>query len=125
MRYHPSAPYLSVVDLAGNLDDVAEAVMNWLSRPDNTRWLLIYDNYDNPRVPSKHDPTTVNIRKFLPDAHQGLVIITTRSPQIRIGQTILVRKLTSVQESAEILSSMLGRVLLADSMYVMLVLVQD
>ena len=125
LRYYPSARYLSDVDLAGNLDDIAEAMMAWLGRSDNTRWLAIYDNYDNPRVPGNNDPAAVDVRKFLPVAYQGSVIVTTRSSQIKIGRAIPVRKLTSTQESVEILSSMSRRALSADGKYVMSASVQD
>jgi len=45
---HPSASRLSSVDMKENLDEVIDAVKAWLSLPNNTRWLMIYDNYDNP-----------------------------------------------------------------------------
>jgi hypothetical protein len=125
LRYQPSAQYLKDVDLAGNLDDIADAVMAWLGSPDNTRWLAIYDNYDNPRVPGNKDSAAVDIRKFLPDAYQGSVIVTTRSSQISIGRAIPVRKLTSARESIEILSSTSRRELSADGKCNVSVLVQD
>ena len=125
LQYHPSARYLSGIDMDGNLDDVAEAVKAWLGMSDNTRWLAIYDNYDNPRVPGNNDPAAVDIRKFLPNAYQGSVIVTTRSAQIRIGQALPVRKLTRAQESVEILSSMSRRALSADGKCVMYASVQD
>jgi hypothetical protein len=106
LRYHPSAPKLSSNDLEGDLNDVVEPVNAWLSQIDNTRWLAIYDNYDNPKVSGNKDMTAVDIRKFLPDADQGSVIITTRSSQIRLGQCISLQKLEDVHESIEILSSM-------------------
>ena len=50
MRDHPSASRLSSVDIKENLDGVIDAVREWLSLPYNTRWLMIYDNYDNPKL---------------------------------------------------------------------------
>jgi hypothetical protein len=96
------------------LEDIVEAVKSWLSEADNSRWLAIYDNYDNPRVPGNNDPAAVDIRKFLPDAYQGSVIITTRSPQVKFSRSILVRKLTHARESVDILSSMSRRELSVD-----------
>ncbi|KAK1047673.1 hypothetical protein LTR74_017696 [Friedmanniomyces endolithicus] len=61
LRYHPSASHVSAVDLSGNLDDILNAVLAWLGESDNTRWLAIYDNYDNPRVRSDHRPDAVDI----------------------------------------------------------------
>ncbi|KAK1044521.1 hypothetical protein LTR74_018284 [Friedmanniomyces endolithicus] len=77
-----------------------------LDASDNTRWLAIYDNHDNPKVPSNNDPAAMDLRKFLRDTCQGSVIVTTRSHQIRTGGAIPVRKLTSAQENVEILLSM-------------------
>ena len=54
LREHPSASRLSSVDVNENLDEVIDAVKGWLSLPNNTRWLMIYDNLSGlspfPRV---------------------------------------------------------------------------
>jgi len=104
-RAHPSASQLSDGNPNEDLDEVVNAVKAWLSLPDNTRWLMIYDNYDNPRVPGQLDPTAVDIRKFFPESYQGSVIITTRSSQVGIGHAIQIRKLGEVDDSLEILSN--------------------
>ncbi|TKA63500.1 hypothetical protein B0A55_11221 [Friedmanniomyces simplex] len=103
LRYHPSASHVSDTDLTGSLDEIVDAVLAWLGDSDNRRWLAIYDNYDNPRVPGNNDPDAVDIHRFLPDAYQGSVIITTRSSQVKHGQKISVRKLKSTQDSVDIL----------------------
>jgi hypothetical protein len=105
MRDHPSASWLSNIDIEENLDGVIDAVKNWLSLANNTRWLMIYDNYDNPKLPGNADPAAMNIRKFLPESYQGSVIITTRSPQVEIGHPIQIRKLDDVHDSVKILSN--------------------
>jgi hypothetical protein len=105
LREHPSASRLTSVDAKENLDEVIDAVKAWLSLPNNTRWLIIYDNYDNPKLPGHTDPAAVDIRKFLPESYQESVIITTRSSQVRIGHPIRIRKLENVCDSIEILSS--------------------
>ena len=109
LQYHPSADRLSGVDLKGDLNDVVEAVNVWLSEVDNTRWLAIYDNYDNPKVRGNTHFAAVDIHMFLPDADQGSVIVTTRSFQVRIGRCIPTQKLADVRESVEILSGMSRR----------------
>jgi hypothetical protein len=109
LRYHPSASRLNSIDLNDDLNEVVEAVKAWLSEAGSTRWLAIYDNYDNPKIRSNTDAAAVDIGKFLPDADQGSVIITTRSASVRMGRCIPMRKLTDVQESVEILSSMSRR----------------
>ena len=54
---------------------------------------MIYDNYDNPRLASKKGSATEDITKYLPEAYQGLVLITTRSSQVQIGHLRQVTKL--------------------------------
>ncbi|RYP56571.1 hypothetical protein DL771_011750 [Monosporascus sp. 5C6A] len=108
LREHPSASRLSSVDTE-NLDEVIDAVKAWLSLPNNTRWLLIYDNYDNPKLPSNKDPAALDIDDFLPESYQGSVIITTRSSQVKIGHPIRIRKMENVLDSIEILSNASNR----------------
>ena len=109
LRDHPSASRLGNVDMNQNLDEVVDAVKAWLSLPDNTRWLVIYDNYDNPKLPGKTDPAAVDIRKFLPESYQGSIIITTRSSQVKNGHLIQVSKLGDIRDSLEILSNVSRR----------------
>ena len=105
LREHPSASRLSSVDIKENLDEVVDAVKAWLSLPNNTRWLTIFDNYDNPKLAGNTDPMAVDIRKFLPESYQGSVIITTRSSQVKIGHPIQIKKLEDVRDSVKILSN--------------------
>jgi len=114
LREHPSAGRLSSVNIKENLDEVIDAVKEWLSLPNNTRWLVIYDNYDNPKLGGNADPAAVDIRRFLPESYQGSVIITTRSSQVKIGHTIRIRKLEDVRDSVKILSNTSGREGLVD-----------
>ena len=103
LREYPSASRLNSIDMKVNLDELIDAVKTWLSLPYNTRWLMIYDNYDNPKVTGNMDPTAVNIQKFLPESYQGSIIITTRSSQIKIGHRIQITKLKDLQDSLKIL----------------------
>jgi hypothetical protein len=109
LREHPSTLRLSNVDINESLDEMVDAVKAWLSRPNNTRWLMIFDNYDNPKLRSNSDPAAVDIQKFLPESYQGSIIITTRSSQVRIGHSIQIRKLSDVRDSLEILSNVSRR----------------
>jgi AAA+ ATPase superfamily predicted ATPase len=68
LRAYPSARWLSTVNMK-NLDNVIDAVKAWLGLPYNTRWLVIYDNYDNPKLVSNKDPAAVDITKFLPEVY--------------------------------------------------------
>jgi hypothetical protein len=105
LREHPLAFQLTNMDTNESLDQVIDAVKAWLSRPNNTRWLMIYDNYDNPKLPGNTDPAAVDIRRFLPESYQGSIIITTRSSQVKNGHLIQVPKLGDVRDSLEILSN--------------------
>jgi hypothetical protein len=104
LREYPLAHGLSTIDMK-NLDDVIDAVKAWLSLPYNTRWLIIYDNYDNPRLASNTDPAAVDITKFLPEVYQGSVLVTTRSSEVEIGHLRHVTKLGDVRDSLKILSN--------------------
>ncbi|KAN0077448.1 HET domain containing protein [Elaphomyces granulatus] len=105
LREHPLASRLSSVDIKENFDEMIDAVKEWLSLSNNTRWLMIYDNYDNPKLLGNTDPAAVDIRRFLPESYQGSVIITTRSSEVKIGHRIRIRKLEDVRDSVKILSN--------------------
>jgi NB-ARC domain len=79
-----------------SLDDdrICIQISWWLSELENRRWLLIFDNYDEP---DKYD-----IKQYFPDAWQGSIIITTRSPEKLNGNVIPIRKLDH-NESIQIL----------------------
>jgi hypothetical protein len=97
------------VDLEGELDQVVQAVKSWLCLPKNRRWLIVYDNYDNPKIPENAYPFAVDIHYYLPSAEHGSIIITTRSARVTHGQRLHVQKLRNVEESLEILSTASGR----------------
>jgi hypothetical protein len=100
-----------------NLDEVVDAVKAWLSLRNNTRWLIIFDNYDNPKLPGHTNPRAVDIHKFLPDSYQGLVIITTRSSGVEIGHCMKITKLENMYDSLKILSNTSRRKGLINSKY--------
>ncbi|KAJ9493310.1 hypothetical protein H2202_011226 [Exophiala xenobiotica] len=104
-RDRPSTSALANVDLDENLDQMVTAVRTWLNLRKNTRWLLIYDNYDNPQTPGNLDSSAVDIRQFLPRADHGSIIITTRSAHVSQGHRIHVKKLRNTHEGLEILSN--------------------
>jgi hypothetical protein len=101
---HPSLVHLKFVAEGGKLDEAVEAVKRWLSSAGNDRWLVIFDNYDTPKLPGHNEPGTFDIRPFLPEADQGAVLITTRSSQLQLGHPVAVKKLRDVEHSLEILS---------------------
>jgi hypothetical protein len=115
LKYHPSTSLLTGVDL-DDLDQVVYAVKAWLDLQKNTRWLIIYDNYDNPKILGNLDRSAIDIRQFLPRSGQGSTIITTRSSRVSQGRRVYVQKLLDVKEGLEILSNTSGRKDLAEGM---------
>ncbi|KAL5326422.1 hypothetical protein ACEPPN_004107 [Leptodophora sp. 'Broadleaf-Isolate-01'] len=113
LKYHPSTSLLAGVDL-DDLDKVLYAVKAWLDLQKNTHWLMIYDNYDNPKIPGNLDRSAIDIRQFLSQSDQGSAIITTRSSRVRQGRRVYVQKLLDIKEGLEILSNTSGRKDIAD-----------
>jgi len=66
------------VTSTGDVDAVVRDVMSWLSRPDNTEWLIIFDNVDRESGGDNADPNAYDITRYLPGADHGSVLITTR-----------------------------------------------
>jgi len=103
-REHPSLVHLKAVAEGSDLEEAAEGVKRWLSSARNDQWLIIYDNYDTPKLPGYDGPGTFDIRPFLPETDQGAVLVTTRSSQLQLGRPIAVKKLREIKHSLEILS---------------------
>jgi len=80
-----------------NDDQLMVRVSQWLSETDNTRWLLIFDNYD--------DPDQYQITKFYPYASHGSITITTRLPDLVRGVRIKVQHLDRLEDSLQILET--------------------
>jgi hypothetical protein len=100
----PSASQLGVFTDDKKQDEVVAAVKGWSEHAKNTQWLMVFDNYDNPKVPGNADPGVVNIRQFLPETHHGSIIVTTRLSKVSIGRCMKVGKLEDVRDSLRILS---------------------
>jgi hypothetical protein len=80
-------------DLEG--EQILIHVGRWLSDTRNTRWLLIYDNYD--------DPDRFSIETYYPPASHGAMIVTTRRPDRVMGTSVRVQPLRNIEESLKIL----------------------
>lgn len=132
---HPSNIYMRNAVESRDLDEAVRAIRRWLDEPRNDRWLLIYDNYDDPELDGDEDgkprnaewgtggnlgggtsgkpgynPNAFSIEPFLPDVYHGTVIVTTRLSQIPIdGQYVQLEKLKHVSDGVKILSYASGR----------------
>ncbi|KAI0551242.1 hypothetical protein F4679DRAFT_146121 [Xylaria curta] len=102
---HPSAKPIINISNKESPHEAISGVKAWLSLPNNTRWLLVYDNYDNPKLPNNADPAAIDIQEYLPEAYQGSIMITTRSSEVKIGHAIRMGKLQNVDDSLKILST--------------------
>src|SRR5947209_15534008 len=47
-------------------DRIVQQMRQWFSRPGNDRWLVVYDNYDDPFVPGITSTTSYDIRDYFP-----------------------------------------------------------
>ncbi|MCJ1348337.1 hypothetical protein MMC31_006568, partial [Peltigera leucophlebia] len=65
-------------DTVKDLDAIVEIVLKWFSRPSNNKWLLIFDNVDREYSAQSKDPEEFDIKKYLPDADHGSILITSR-----------------------------------------------
>lgn len=82
-------------------DQLLFRVSNWLSTPDNTRWLLIFDNHD--------EPDQYRITQYYPSTAHGSIIITTRQPDRVNGEKVKVQSMDKEEESLRILAAQSGR----------------
>ena len=73
----------------------------WLSKLENSRWLLIFDNYD--------DPNQYQIEQYYPFVAHGSIIVTTRQPDRVNGYQIKVQPMTNDEDSLNILATRSGR----------------
>ena len=108
LREYPLSDRLSRVS-EENANEVVDAVKAWLSLRGNTRWLMVYDNYDTPKLPNSIDAAAVDIQSYLPESYQGSVIITTRSSRVDLGHVIKITKLDDIKDGVKILSNMSRR----------------
>ncbi|RYP46519.1 hypothetical protein DL768_007291 [Monosporascus sp. mg162] len=90
---------------AGNIDDVVREVMGWLAQPDNTEWLVVFDNVDRDYSPHTVDPLAYDVRQYFSGADHGSLLITTRLARLeQLGGSQQVIKVDRAQ-AQEILES--------------------
>ena len=114
---HPSSALLRMAAEEKDVNQVFKSIKKWLSIRGNTRWIMVFDNVDNPKFPDINDPQAYNIQVYLPEVDQGSILITTRSSRLKIGEVISVRKLLDTQENTTILASTSGRKLSDNGVY--------
>lgn len=108
-KEYPSSTLLRTAAEEKDANQIVTTVNQWLSMRGNDQWFLVFDNVDNPKLPGVSDPQAYDIKSYFPEAHQGSILITTRSSRLKIGKVVFVRTLVDIQESITILASMSGR----------------
>jgi hypothetical protein len=136
LRHHPSIAYIAGAVQSQDLDEIVKVVKRWLEEPRNDRWLVVYDNYDNP-LSGKHKGNSTSyasyietygdkgenlirafdLHNFLPETDHGTIIVTTRSSMVKLGRVIHLSKLENINDSLEILASVSGRDILKQGKY--------
>ncbi|KAK4902524.1 hypothetical protein LTR27_000461 [Elasticomyces elasticus] len=96
------------VDIQGSID----GLLQWLSLPDNTGWLLIFDNVDRDLQSVPKDPQAFNYRDFLPSADHGSVLVTTRLSRMQIPKASLQLLKLDDRCAKEMLEDWVGKKLL-------------
>jgi len=72
-------------------------VREWLSKPNNNRWLLIFDNYDDPQTSGEKNVNSFKIKNYFPYTSQGSILITTRGTRLTYAKIIQLKKLETEQ----------------------------
>jgi hypothetical protein len=90
-------------------EQMVQQMRQWFSRPNNDEWLVVFDNYDDPRVPGIISTTSYDIRSYFPHRVQGSILITTRSPKLAFAKQLAVKKLDDINQSLSILATRSGR----------------
>lgn len=88
-------------DINGDVKAVVREVMSWLAQPDNTDWLLIFDNVDREYGRHISDPDAYDVRHYLSGADHGSVLITTRLAKLeQLGDSQPLNKVGHDQAEA-------------------------
>ena len=88
---------------------VLHQVRQWFSQEDNSQWLLLFDNYDDPKLPGVNSPTGYDIRQYFPFRTQGSILITSRSHRLKFARELGLHKLDDEEQNLEILTNRSGR----------------
>jgi hypothetical protein len=88
-------------DASADIDAVVKDVMAWLARPDNTAWLLIFDNVDREYTEQGGDPAAYDVRGYFSRIDHGSVLVTTRLARLeQLGESQQLGKVDETQAKA-------------------------
>ncbi|GMG38728.1 unnamed protein product [Aspergillus oryzae] len=84
----------------------ANQVLLWLAKPDNTRWLVVFDNIDQYSPVQGYDGSKYDLYEFFPNADHGSIIITSRLRELtELGKSFPVQKLSHEDTTRLLLQS--------------------
>jgi hypothetical protein len=88
-------------DASADIDAVVKDVMAWLARPDNTAWLLIFDNVDREYTAQGGDSDAYDVRCYFSRTDHGSVLVTTRLARLeQLGDSQQLGKVDEAQAKA-------------------------
>ncbi|KAJ5161906.1 TPR repeat protein [Penicillium capsulatum] len=76
---------------------IVRGVHQWLSEPSNPRWLLVFDNYDEPK--------SFRIEDYFPSASFGAFLVTSRRSIDDLGKNIDIKPFQRPEDSLAILGA--------------------
>ena len=80
---------------------IREGVIKWLCMINNSRWLLIFDGYDESDL--------LGINNFCSEVRHGSIIVTTRLPNLVSGQRVWLEPIQELDDGLRILEIRSGR----------------
>jgi hypothetical protein len=84
-----------------DVEAVVQEVIGWLARPNNTQWLLIFDNVGREFGLANADPEAYDVRRYFSGADQGYVLNTSRLARLeQSGDSKRVEKVDNDQAQA-------------------------
>lgn len=97
----PETSRMYAAGQCGDVDAVVRDVLDWLSTPNNSNWLVVIDNVDQDYRQRKEDAEAYDVEEYVPVADRGSVLITTRLPHLgQLGERWEVKKVDQEQARA-------------------------
>lgn len=95
-------PILAKAPRSGpNLEQWASTALDWLSRKENSKWLLVFDDVVAHRSAGTPSSDAYSIRDFFPRSDHGSILVITGDPDItEVGESHALTNLCP-QESLE------------------------